>query len=476
MSKRTTPGRKDITHPAPGFPHDWETERALLACLLMDSSRIVEVSEHVASSDFSRPQNANLFDLITKITETYGACDLTLLIDHAQRSGVMDDEYGGASYIVGLANAAPTPEFGVQYAQKIRVDASLRRIGHGLLGALELVKNNGSISDVAAAINAIATDAMSSGSTQEETWRPMSDAVGEAFDAARTAYETGAAPVFVRTGIEELDELLQARPTDLIVVAARPAMGKSVFADQWAGHAASMGMTVGFLSLEMGAVQLGQRNLARASNIHMGSIIDGTRLGEHDIGALVHARDAFTGLPVYVDDIPGLNATMLRAKVLKLKRRAEASGGPPLGMVVVDYLQLADVDGGGKEDNRATSIARFTRMCKVMAKEYGIVFVLISQLNRTLESRTNKRPMPSDLRESGAIEQDADAIVFIYRDEVYDSSSADRGKAEIIIAKQRQGKTGSVTVPFDGARARFGNRPQQQAPAQSRKGWADGYG
>jgi replicative DNA helicase len=236
----------------------------------------------------------------------------------------------------------------------------------------------------------------------------------------------------------------------------------TVYADQWAGHVAKNYGSVGFFSLEMPKRQIGQRNLARQSGVGLKAITDGRNLLHHEIEELVRARNELTDLSFFVDDLPSLSPATLKMKVRALRRKMENEGRPALVMVVIDYLQLADVDDSGS-DNRTVAIGRFTRMCKVLARDENIVVVLVSQLNRSLESRTNKRPIPSDLRESGSIEQDADSILFIYRDEVYDPASADKGMAEIIIAKQRQGSLATAKVPFNGSVSRFGSATQTGA-------------
>ena len=452
--------RIKITHGGPDLPYDWETERALLASILMDYRVLDDVRYRVNESDFARSHNAELYRLAKSITDKGGACDLTLLLDHAQRAGL--ESFGGASYIMGLVNAAPTPEFAPAYADRIHELACIRRTVMGVKGVIEIVKNGAAFREVVAELERVTTDAGGSSLSTDAAWSHLIEGVDEAYEETRKAYETGESPPYLRTGISELDEHLNAGPGDLVVVAARPAMGKTVYADQWAGHVAKNYGSVGFFSLEMPKRQIGQRNLARQSGVGLKAITDGRNILRHEIEDLVRARNELTDLSFFVDDLPSLSPATLKMKVRALKRKMENEGRPALVMVVIDYLQLAEVEDSGS-DNRTVAIGRFTRMCKVLARDENIIVVLVSQLNRSLESRTNKRPIPSDLRESGSIEQDSDIILFIYRDEVYDPASADKGMAEIIIAKQRQGSLATAKVSFNGSVSRFGSATQTGA-------------
>jgi replicative DNA helicase len=257
----------------------------------------------------------------------------------------------------------------------------------------------------------------------------------------------------IATGFSDLDRMTSGlQPGDLVIVAGRPSMGKTAFSINIAEHVALSGnQPVAIYSMEMGAAQLAMRMLGSVGRLNQHDLRTG-RLQDDDWGRLTHALGKLNDAPIFIDETAALSALDLRARSRRLHRQ---HGG--LGLIVVDYLQLMSAPGGKASENRATEISEISRSLKALAKELHVPVIALSQLNRSLEQRPNKRPVMSDLRESGAIEQDADLILFIYRDEVYNSDSPDKGKAEIIIGKQRNGPIGMVPVAFRGEYTRFEN-------------------
>jgi replicative DNA helicase len=279
---------------------------------------------------------------------------------------------------------------------------------------------------------------------------PIKDVLVNVMDRIDTLFQSDSAITGVATGYTDLDERTSGlQHSDLIIVAGRPSMGKTAFAMNLVEQAAIKGrMTVGVFSMEMPAEQLTMRMLSSLGRIDQHKVRSG-RLEDDDWPRLTSALTMLNDTDIFIDDTPALTPLELRARCRRLKREKD------LGLVVVDYLQLMQVPG--TKENRATEISEISRGLKALAKELKVPVVALSQLNRSLEQRPDKRPVMSDLRESGAIEQDADLILFIYRDEVYNENSEHKGKAEIIIGKQRNGPIGKVVLTFLGQHTRFEN-------------------
>jgi replicative DNA helicase len=294
----------------------------------------------------------------------------------------------------------------------------------------------------------------------------MSDLLARAVDRIDELYSTKAGAVTgIPTGFNDFDvKTTGLQNSDLIIVAGRPAMGKTSFAMNIAEHAAvKQGKSVAVFSMEMAGEQLATRLISSLGRINSNKVRTG-QLEEDDWQYLIKAVEQLKESNIFIDDTPALTPTELRSRV---RRIARIHG---LDLIVIDYLQLMQGSGKSASENRATEISEISRSLKAMAKEMNVPVIALSQLNRSLEQRPNKRPVMSDLRESGAIEQDADIIVFIYRDEVYNEESPDRGVAEIILGKQRHGSIGTVKVAFQGEFTRFDNlAPTYMAPP-------DGYG
>jgi replicative DNA helicase len=286
------------------------------------------------------------------------------------------------------------------------------------------------------------------GARGKKSYVEMRAAVHEAFQILSRRYESKDAVTGLATGFADLDEMTSGlQPADLIIVAARPSMGKTALAVNMAEHAALKSRkAVAIFSMEMSASQLAFRLISSLGRIDQQHLRNGD-LAEEDWPRVTSAITLLSETKILIDDTPALSPAELRARARRMKRQYD------LGLIVVDYLQLMAVPGN--KENRATEISEISRGLKALAKELNIPVIALSQLNRSLEQRTDKRPVMADLRESGAIEQDADVILFIYRDEYYDKESADKGLAEIIIGKQRNGPTGTVKLTFLGRYTRF---------------------
>ncbi len=432
-------------------PHNWETERSLLGGLLIDPSALAEIRERVDGADFHRPAHEALFVLLCELADARHVPDMTLVLDEIERRG-MAERVGGVAYVVELPSACPSVANLDNYAARVH-DHSVRR---RLQLAAQAV-----IADVQA--GELPTQELLDGAEQAifavsklsgpQDWHPLAEVLDEQIMAIHKRAENPDAVVGIPTGFVDLDKKLAGlHPGQLIILGARPAMGKTAFALNIALSAAIRGnVAVGIFSLEMARQELVGRMLCSEARVDAGRVRTGRLDPDEDWRRLIDASERLHGLPMAIDDQSGLTVSQLKSKARRLK-----SLYPNLGLIVVDYLQLMQGTGGPKE-SREQVIATISRGMKILAKELQITVLALSQLNRGLESRTDKRPMASDLRESGAIEQDADVIMFIYRDEIYKPDTADKGIAEIIIAKQRGGETGTVRLAFLGEYTLFQN-------------------
>lgn len=433
-----------------GAPHNWETERSLLGGILLDSRQVPDLLERVAAEDFARPSHQQLFRILVEMQERHGAVDIVSLLDEVERRSDLGD-LGGASYLAALPSACPSVDNLMVYAERVREHAVRRRLLEAAQAIVEEVK--GGSSDLASLLDGAEKRVFDvSQLSGSRDWFPLSLLVDEEM---RTIEERAAVPgdiTGVPTGFVDLDRMLAGlHPSDLLVLAARPAMGKTAFALNIGLHAArKSNVGVGIFSLEMSRQQLATRMLCGEARVDASRVRSG-QLDAEDWRRLGEAAEQLHRLPIFIDDTPGLTIAQLRSKARRLRTEC-----PELGLVVVDYLQLMSGTGGTRE-SRENAVSAISRGLKILAKDLGVPVLALSQLNRSLESRTDKRPMPSDLRESGAIEQDADVILFIYRDEVYNDDSPDKGLAEIIVAKQRNGPIGRVKLAFLGQFTLFQN-------------------
>ncbi|HUZ18963.1 MAG TPA: replicative DNA helicase [Acidimicrobiales bacterium] len=440
--------------PAPGPsspgrvpPHNLEAEESLLGAMLLSRDAIAVAVERCAPEDFYKPSHAHIFSAITSLYARGEPADAVTVAEELRRAGVLE-ETGGAAALVALQSNTPSISSAGRYGGIVEEHALLRR----LIGVAHEIAEigYGLPDDVTEAVDraeAMVFDVAQRRSA--DTISPLQELLSRSLDRLEELYGRGETITGVPSGFHDLDEHLAGlQPSNLVVVGARPSMGKTAFALGIAANAAILGTPVLFFSLEMSHLEIAQRVLCAEARVDASRMRNG-RLLEGDWPKISHAIGRLGNAPLHIDDNPNVTVMDIRAKARRMKSREG------LGMVVVDYLQL--MTGRHGAENRQVEISEISRGLKILARELEIPVIALSQLSRSLESRADKRPMLADLRESGAIEQDADVVMFIYRDEVYNQESTDRGAAEIIIAKHRNGPTGIVQLAFVGNYARFAN-------------------
>ncbi len=430
-------------------PHSIDAEQAVLGGLMLDEHAWERIADKLGEEDFYRRDHRLIFRAIGDLASKNQPCDAVTLGEWFESSGLAD-EVGGVAYVIQLANATPSAANILAYAGIVREKSVLRQLieaGTQIVGdgfQPEGRKSEEILAEAEQRVFHIAE----TGARGKKSYVEMRAAVHEAFQILSRRYESKDAVTGLATGFADLDELTSGlQPADLIIVAARPSMGKTALAVNMAEHAAIKSRkAVAIFSMEMSASQLAFRLISSLGRIDQQHLRNGD-LAEEDWPRVTSAITLLSETKILIDDTPALSPAELRARARRMKRQYD------LGLIVVDYLQLMAVPGN--KENRATEISEISRGLKALAKELNIPVIALSQLNRSLEQRTDKRPVMADLRESGAIEQDADLILFIYRDEYYDKDSADKGLAEIIIGKQRNGPTGTVKLTFLGRYTRF---------------------
>jgi replicative DNA helicase len=435
-------------------PHSTEAEQAVLGGLMLDNTAFDRVGDLLREEDFYRHDHRLIWRQISRLIERSQPADVVTVLESLQTSGHAE-EAGGLAYLNALATETPSAANIRRYAEIVRDRSVLRRlISTSDEIATSALNPQGRdtrqlLDEAESKIFQIAED----GSRGEAGFQPLQDLLGkvveridELYNQDNTSDVTG-----VPTGYVDLDRMTSGmQPGDLVIVAGRPSMGKTSFAMNIGEHVAiEQQLPVAVFSMEMGATQLAMRMLCSSGRLDQQRIRTG-RLIDDDWPRLTSAISKMQEAPLHIDESPALSALELRARARRLARQCGK-----LGLIVIDYLQLMSASTVG--ENRATEISEISRSLKALAKELDCPVIALSQLNRSLEQRPNKRPVMSDLRESGAIEQDADVIIFIYRDEVYNPDSTDKGTAEIIIGKQRNGPIGTVRLTFVGAYTKFEN-------------------
>jgi replicative DNA helicase len=430
------------------LPHNLEAERSVLGAILIRNDVLNHAIEIVDAHDFFREAHRLIFDRMISLNERGAAIDLVTLKDELARAGELE-QVGGAAYVASLVDGVPRATNVEHYAKIIKEKSTLR----SLIYAAGKILSNAYAAELEAdelldeserAIFAIADDRLRTG------FVPLRDLVTGSFDAIQQLQEHKGLVTGVPTGFVDLDERTSGlQPSDLIIVAARPAMGKTSFTLNIAQHVGTRtGKTVGFFSLEMSKEQLFMRLLTAEARIDAHRLRGGF-LSDKDYGRLSTALGTLAEAKVFIDDTPSIGVLEMRAKA----RRLKAEHG--LDLLVVDYIQL--MQGRGRFENRQLELASISRAMKGLAKELRIPIVALSQLSRAPEGRKDRRPQLSDLRESGALEQDADVVLFIYREDQYEPTEENEGVAEIIIGKQRNGPTGTVKLAFLKEFTRFDN-------------------
>lgn len=438
-------------------PHSLEAEQSVLGGLMLSSVAWDQVVDKLSEVDFYREDHRMIFRAINDLQENRQPCDAVTVSEWFESHGKAELVDGGR-YISQLANNTPSAANVGAYADIVREKSILR----SLIDAGTQITSS-----------AFATDGRTSQTLLEEAERLVFNIAdkgsrsGSGFVTVQETLKVAMAKIEelnafegditgIPTGYQDFDRLTAGlQPSDLIIVAGRPAMGKTTFAMNIAENAAiKHGKSVAVFSMEMASMQLVMRMFSSLGQIEQNRIRTGT-LDDMDWPKLTSAMNLLHKSKIYIDDTPTLSPAELRARARRLKREHD------IDLIVVDYIQLMAVPD--TRENRATEIAEISRSLKAIAKELEVPVVALSQLNRALEQRPNKRPMMADLRESGSIEQDADLIVFIYRDEVYNPETSEKGKAEIIISKHRNGSTGTIHLAFQGPWLRFVNLAPESA-------------
>ena len=448
QDNRTEPRVEQLRVP----PQSVEAEQAVLGGLMLAPDAFDRIADLLNDKDFYRRDHQLIYRAIRELAEKDRPFDAVTLGEWFESNGLSEQVAGGA-YLVELASTTPSAANIKAYAEIVRDKAVLRQlieIGTEIVndGFQPEGRESGEIlAKAEQQVFAIAE----AGSRGRQDFTPINKAMAEAFDVLQTRHANGGGITGLPTGYTEFDQMTAGlQPTDLIILAARPAMGKTTFALNIAEYAAiKTKKAVAVFSMEMSASQLALRLISSNGRINATRLRTG-QLEDEDWSRVTSAIRMIKETKIFIDDTPGLSPDVLRAKSRRLKREHD------LGLIVIDYLQLMAVPGNS--ENRATEISEISRSLKGLAKELNVPVIAMSQLNRSLETRTDKRPVMADLRESGAIEQDADIIIFIYRDDYYNKeNSPDKGLAEIIIGKQRSGPTGSVKLKFFGEYTRFDN-------------------
>ena len=430
-------------------PHSIDAEQAVLGGLMLDERAWERIADKLGEHDFYRKDHRLIFRAIGELSNKNLPCDAVTLGEWFESNGLAE-LVGGTSYVIQLANSTPSAANIAAYAEIVREKSILRQLidaGTEIVGDGFQPEGRSSQEILETAEQKVFHIA-ESGARGKKGFVQMRSAVKEAFQILHQRYESKGSVTGLATGFADLDEMTAGlQPSDLIIVAARPSMGKTALAVNMAEHAALKSKkAVAIFSMEMSASQLAFRLISSLGRINQQHLRTGD-IQEEEGPRVTSAITLLSDAKIFIDDTPALSPAELRARARRLKREHD------VGLIVIDYLQLMQVPGN--KENRATEISEISRSLKAMAKEMNIPVIALSQLNRSLEQRTDKRPVMSDLRESGAIEQDADVILFIYREEVYDKESPKKGSAELIIGKQRNGPIGTVNLTFLGQYTRF---------------------
>ncbi|QBM28009.1 replicative DNA helicase [Hydrogenophaga pseudoflava] len=434
-------------------PHSIEAESSVLGGLLLDNGAWDRVADLINDSDFYRYEHRLTFSAIAALVNASKPADVVTVYEHLQNLGKAD-EAGGLAYLNSLAQYVPSAANIRRYAEIVRERAILRK----LVAASDEIATN-AFNPQGRPVAKILDEAEQKifkigeeGSRMKEGFQGMDTLVVDLLDRVQEMADNPNDITGVPTGFIDLDRMTSGlQAGDLVVLAARPSMGKTAFAINIAEHVAlNEGLPVAVFSMEMGASQLAVRIVGSIGRINQGHLRTG-KLTDDEWPRLTEAIEKLRNVSLHIDETPGLTPSELRANARRLARQCGK-----LGLIVVDYLQLMSGSSTSGGDNRATELGEISRGLKMLAKELQCPVIALSQLNRSVEQRTDKRPMMSDLRESGAIEQDADIIMFIYRDEYYNRETCkEPGVAEIIIGKQRNGPTGTVKLAFLNMLTRF---------------------
>ncbi|GAA0378220.1 replicative DNA helicase [Bacillus horti] len=435
-------------------PHNIEAEQAVIGAVFLEPDALISAVEFIQAEDFYRTTHQRIFEIMQELAEAGQPVDLITVTSELQDRKWLED-VGGVSYLSDVANSVPTAANVAYYAKMVQEKALLRRL---IKVATQIVSSGYSTQDEVEEVLSQAERSIMdlSGSRTNDGFVAIKDVLLETYERIETLHNSSSDLTGMATGYRDLDKMTSGfQRSDLFILAARPSVGKTAFALNVAQNvAARANETVAIFSLEMSASQLVQRMLCAEGNIDANRMRTGT-FKEEDWEKLTMAIATLSKASIYIDDTPGITVGQIRSKC----RRLKAEHG--LGMILIDYLQL--IHGSGKE-NRQQEISMISRTLKTIARELDCTVIALSQLSRAVEQRQDKRPMLSDLRESGSIEQDADIVAFLYRDDYYDQESENKNVIEIIIAKQRNGPVGKVELAFLKEYNKFVNLSRQDEP------------
>lgn len=435
-------------------PHSVESEQSVLGGLLLDNAAWDKVADLISEEDFYRQDHRVIYRHVSRLIEDNKPADVITVVESLDRSGELQS-VGGLAYLGALAQNTPSAANIRRYAEIVRERSVMRKLAQVGADISESAYNpvGRSAAELLNEAESKVFTIAEAGAKHKQGFvsiQPLLKQVAERIDEL---YSNPREVTGVGTGLADLDRKTAGlQPGDLIIVAARPSMGKTALALNIAEYVAlEEKKNVAVFSMEMGGAQLAMRLLASVGRIDQHKVRTG-KLDDEDWPKLTHALGRLNDAPIYIDESAGLNPLELRARARRIYRQY---GG--LGLIVVDYIQLMSASGDKERENRATQISEISRSLKALAKELSVPVMALSQLNRSVDSRTDRRPIMSDLRESGAIEQDADVILFIYREEQYNHDTNKKGIAEIIIGKQRNGPTGVLELTFLKEHTRFEN-------------------
>ncbi len=433
------------------LPNDMLAEQSALGGMLLSQEACAEVFESVKGSDFYAPKHELIFEAVATLFGKGEPIDVITVTDELMKQGNLV-KAGSADYLHTLTSIVPTAANAAFYAKIVQEKATLRRLVEVGTKIAQLgYANEGDVEDL---VNEAQERVYQvGGASVTEDYVGLSTSIEAAINEIESAQKRGGDMVGVPTGFIELDDLTHGfHPGQLIIVAARPAVGKSTIALDFARHAAvKANKPTIFFSLEMGRAEIAMRLLSAESNIHLQSMRKGN-IGDTEWARLAQVRGQINDAPLYIDDSPNLTLVEIRAKCRRLAQRVG------LKMIVIDYIQL--MTSGKKVESRQQEVSEFSRALKLLAKELQVPVVALSQLNRQAEQTKDKKPEISHLRESGSLEQDADVVILLHREGIGERDHPRAAEADIILAKQRSGPTGTVTVAFQGQYSRFMNMKQ----------------
>lgn len=431
-------------------PQNIEAEQAVLGAMLIKKEAVIEAMEILRPEDFYRDAHRVVFEAIMAVFQNDSAVDMITVTEQLKKSDLLD-KAGGVAGVTALANAVPTAANVVYHAKIVREKAELREL---INAGSEITGWAFEDSDDVDAVMDKAEKRILEVTARENSadFTPMKDIVISVFKQIEERSTNKGGLTGVASGFTDLDRLTSGfQPSDLILVAARPSMGKTAFTLNIASYVAvHLDKPVAFFSLEMSKEQLAQRMLCSEGGIDSQRLRNGD-MKDEDWEHVIAAADRLTYAPIFIDDTPGITVMELRSKA----RRIKAEHG--LSMVIIDYLQLMSGKGSKNGDNRQQEISEISRSLKALARELKVPVIALSQLSRSVESRQVKRPMLSDLRESGSLEQDADIVMFLYREDYYDKETEQQNVTEVIVAKHRNGPIDTVRLYFDKEFTRFAN-------------------